>query len=268
MTTARSFLFVPGDRPDRFDKAIAAGAGCTILDLEDAVKPEDKAAARAAVSEWLTAGGRAALRINPPGTEFHEEDLALVDHANLTAVLLPKAESAEDCAAVLSRMISGIALLPLIESAKGLLKAPEIAAIQGVARLLFGSIDFMNECGIEDDREGLAHARSSLVIASAAAGIMGPVDGVTLALDDPEQLAADCAAARRYGMGGKLCIHPKQVAGVEKGFSPTDTEIAQARRILSAAEDAGAKGAIRLDGKLVDIPVVDRARRTLEQAGG
>lgn len=268
MNTARSFLFVPGDRPDRFDKAVAAGSDCTILDLEDAVNPSDKHAARQAVKAWLDTGNRAALRINPPGTEFYQDDLALVSHPNLTAVLLPKAESPDECRAILSRMNDGISLLPLIESSTGVLRAAQIAATPGVARLLFGTVDFMTECGITDDTCGLLHARSVLVLASTAAGLAGPVDGVTLALDDDDQLAADCAAARGLGMGGKLCIHPRQVTGVNAGFSPSDGEIEQARRIVTAAEEAGAKGAIRLDGKLVDIPVVVRARRLLEQAGG
>ncbi|WP_102225677.1 HpcH/HpaI aldolase/citrate lyase family protein [Acidimangrovimonas sediminis] len=266
MQTARSFLFVPGDRPERFDKAIAAGADCTILDLEDAVRPEAKPEARRTIGDWLAAGNRGAVRINPPETEFHDDDLALAGAAGVGAVLLPKAESAEACRAVLAAMAPGVPLLPLIETARGLYAAAEIAAVPGVARLLFGSVDFMSDCGIEDEGDGLRHARSMLVLASAAAGIAGPVDGVTLALDDPAQLAADCSRARGIGMAGKLCIHPRQVAGVNAGFSPSDAEVAQARRIVAAADSAGAKGAIRLDGKLVDLPVVERAHRILRTA--
>ncbi len=266
MNDARSFLFVPGDRPDRFDKAVAAGADCTILDLEDAVRPDDKAAARHAVAAWLRGGHRGAVRLNPADTDFHDADLHLLDEPTLTAVLLPKAESAAECRAVLARMPAGVPLLPLIETATGLLAAPRIAAVDGVARLLFGSVDFMADCGIGDEAAGLVHARSALVVASAAAGIAGPVDGVTLALDDADRLAADCAAARGLGMAGKLCIHPRQVAGVNRGFRPSRDEVATARRIVAAAEATGSRGAIRLDGRLVDRPVVDRAYRVIAQS--
>lgn len=265
MNSARSFLFVPGDRPERFDKAVAAGADCTILDLEDAVRPEDKEAAREHIRSWLAAGHRAAIRINPVGTSFHQGDLEIAAMPGVTAVLLPKAETAQDCRDVLGLMAAGVVLLPLIETARGLLSAPDIAAVDGVVRLLFGSVDFQSDCGIADDADGLRHARSALVIASAAAGIAGPVDGVTLALDDAEQLHRDCQSARGLGMAGKLCIHPRQVAQVHAGFAPTRTEIDAARRIVDAADMPGAKGALRLDGKLIDQPVIDRARRVLDQ---
>ena len=175
MNSARSFLFVPGDRPERFDKAVGAGADCTILDLEDAVRPEDKEAAREHIRSWLAAGHRAAIRINPVGTSFHQGDLEIAAMPGVTAVLLPKAEIAQDCRDVLGLMAAGVALLPLIETARGLLSAPDIAAVDGVVRLLFGSVDFQSDCGIADDADGLRHARSALVIASAAAGIAGPV---------------------------------------------------------------------------------------------
>ncbi|MFV0492700.1 MAG: HpcH/HpaI aldolase/citrate lyase family protein [Pseudorhodobacter sp.] len=266
IATARSFLFVPGDRDDRFDKAIAAGADCTILDLEDAVRPEEKATARRKVSGWLAAGNRAAVRINSRDTEYYRDDLDLLRSENITAVFLPKAQSEEDCHDVLQAMKPGVALLPLVECAIGLMAAPRIASVEGVRRLVFGSVDFMSSCGIADDRQGLLYARSALVQASAIAGIAGPVDGVTLALDDSEQLALDCHMARGLGMTGKLCIHPRQVKGVNEGFSPSQDELDEARRIVSAAEAAGARGAIRLDGKLVDLPVVERAYRIIEQS--
>lgn len=265
MKTARSFLFVPGDRPERFDKAIAAQADCTILDLEDAVKPEAKDGARDAIKAWLDAGHHGAIRINPKDTPFHDRDRELLGHVGITAVLLPKAETVTDCEAVLSAMKVGVPLFPLIETARGLLAVEQIAAVPGVVRLLFGSVDFMADCGIQDGLDGLRHARSTLVIASAAAGISGPVDGVTLSLDDLDQLAVDCRMARELGMAGKLCIHPRQVAGVNAGFSPSEAEVAQARKIITAAEAPDANGSIRLDGKLVDLPVIDRARQVLEQ---
>jgi len=266
MKAARSFLFVPGDRPDRFDKAVAAGADCTILDLEDAVRVEDKLEARTAILNWLDAGNRAALRVNGADSQDYALDLALACHPGVVAVLLPKAESAAACNMILKSMNPDIPLLPLVESAAGLFAAREIATVEGVERLLFGSVDFMVDCGIEDDTTGLIFARSMLVAASAAAGIAGPVDGVTLALNDPAALVRDCQSARGLGMSGKLCVHPKQVTDVNRGFTPAANEVAQARRIIEAADEAGARGAIMLDGRLVDLPVVERARRTLDLA--
>jgi citrate lyase subunit beta / citryl-CoA lyase len=264
----RSHLFVPGDRPERFDKAVAAGADITILDLEDAVLPDAKDKAREAIGAWLGQGNRAAIRINPAGTQWHEADAELAAHANVTAVMLPKAETGEALAAFAARLRPGAAILPLVESALGVWNALEIAKAPGVRQIAFGTVDFQLDAGIdgEDEDRAFLYARSRLVLASAIARIAPPADGVTIALDDEARLAADVAAARALGFGGKLCIHPRQVAAVNEGFSPSEAETEKARRIVEAAEAAGA-GAIRLDGKLIDKPVVERAKRTLANVG-
>lgn len=260
--THRSYLFVPGDRPDRFDKAVAAGADVTVLDLEDAVKPEQKAVARRAIRDWLSAGGRAAVRVNGIGTEWHDEDVRLLALPGVTLAMLPKAEDAAALAGFVAGLPPDLPVTPLIETAQGILEAPAIAKVKSVLQLAFGSVDFQLDAGIEGDGDELLFPRSQLVLASAAAGIAAPVDGVTVALNDAEQLTAETRRARRLGFGGKLCIHPRQVAVVHQAFAPDHVEIERARAIVAAADSAAA-GAIRLDGKLIDRPVVERARRVL-----
>lgn len=264
----RSYLFVPGDRPERFAKAAAAGADCVILDLEDAVLPEAKSEARAHVEAWLSAGNRAAVRINGLDTPWHSADMALSALPGLTALILPKAEAGADLDALAAGLPAGTPLVPIVESAKGLLTAEAIAAMPGVQRLAFGSVDYCNDLGIsaEDDMV-LAYPRMRIVVASASAGVGGPVDGVTLDLSDELRLRADVGLARRMGMTGKLCIHPRQVAAVHEEFMPTTAEVAEARDIVAAATAAGVKGAIRINNKMIDLPVVERSRQILALAG-
>lgn len=261
----RSFLFVPGNRPERFDKACAAGADAVILDLEDAVAPAGKEAARDGVRQWLAAGGRAWLRLNGTGTAWHGQDLDLLDAAGVLGVMLPKAEHADELRSLAAGLRPGVPLVPLIETAVGLWHARDLAAVPGVQRLAFGSVDYQLDLGIQGDGEELLQARSQLVLASRVAGVLAPVDGVTVAIDDEAVLQSDIARARRLGFGGKLCIHPKQVAAVQAGLRPPASDIDWARRVIAAAEAAG-QDAVRLDGKLVDLPIIGRARAILEAA--
>jgi len=261
----KSFLFVPGNRPERFDKACAAGADAVILDLEDAVAPTGKEAAREAVRQWLQRGGRAWLRVNGTDTPWHEADLALLDLAGVLGVLLPKAEGTGELQALAQRMRTGTPLVPLVETAVGLWHARELASVPGVQRLAFGSVDFQVDLSIQGEGEELLFARSHLVLASRVAGLLPPVDGVTVAIDDDAMLQADVARARRLGFGGKLCIHPRQVSAIQAGFRPSTADLEWARRVIEAAQGAG-HDAVRLDGKLVDKPVIDRARALLQEA--
>jgi citrate lyase subunit beta/citryl-CoA lyase len=261
MRPPRSLLFVPGDRPERFDKAIAAGAGLVIVDLEDAVAPPHKAAARDAVAGWLRAERPVALRVNGADTPWFDADVALCRHPGVVAIVLPKAEDP----AVLRDVAAGApqaALLPLIETALGVAHVETLAAAPRVQRLLFGSIDLQLDLGIAGDGDELLCFRSRLVLASRLAGIAAPVDGVSTALDDREALTADALRARRLGFGAKLCIHPKQVPVVEAAFAPTPEERAWAERVLAAAE-AAQGGAVAVDGRMVDKPVILRARALL-----
>jgi citrate lyase subunit beta/citryl-CoA lyase len=254
IVAARALLFVPGDRPDRFDKAVTAGPDGVILDLEDAVAPADKDAAREHVDEWLSRGGDALVRINGFGTPEFDADLALVSKHSCP-VVLPKAEDPAVLAGI------GAPLVPIIETATGVEAAMALCAVENVARMAFGSVDLATQLGVRhDDEVALGYARSRLVLASTANGIAPPIDGVTTALGDEAVLQADIQHARRLGFGGKLCIHPKQVAAVRKGFAPTEEELAWARRVLEAGESASA-----VDGQMVDRPVLERARRLLAQ---
>ena len=260
----RSYLFVPADRPERFAKAQRSGADAVIIDLEDAVAPDTKATARAALANWLDAGeGPVIVRVNGIDTAWFGDDLKLAAHPYVTGVMLPKAERADDLARVHAAHPSAL-LLPLVETAGGIDRVREIAGAAGVQRLVFGSIDLQLDLGISGDGEELLLFRSQLVLASRLAQLAPPVDGVSTTIDDQVTLQADAQRARRLGFGAKLCIHPRQVATVNDAFSPAASEIAWARRVVTAA--AHAQGAaVAVDGQMVDKPVLLRAQALLRQ---
>jgi len=262
---ARSFLFVPGNRPERFERACSAGADAVIVDLEDAVPPDQKAEARDALAKWLSPARPVCVRVNAPGTQWHREDLALCTLPGVAAIVLPKAEHLDD--GVLSLCAGGArALLPLVETAAGFDMLRALARAPGVQRLLFGSIDFQVDLGIDGEGEELLYFRSRLVLESRLAGIQPPVDGVCTEIDDPEMLQADTLRARRLGFGGKLCIHPRQVAVVQQAFSASPQERAWAQRVVAAAQAAGG-AAVAVDGRMVDLPVLRRAQALMQAAG-
>jgi citrate lyase subunit beta/citryl-CoA lyase len=267
---ARSLLFVPGDRPERFDKAVAGGADLVLCDLEDAVAPPNKDQARAAVAGFL-GHHPAAVRINGVDSPWHEDDLdAVIAAAGLRAVVLPKADSLAALRATTARLPAGVALYALLESARGVRDADQIAEMPGVGRLLFGNIDFGLDAGVtaEDPLESeLLYARSRIVVASRAAGLPPPVDGVTTDLYDPVVTRDAARRARNLGFGGKLCLHPKQVSVVNTAFSPDAEELRWARRVLEATADSGG-AAIRVDGEMIDAPRVELARRLLAASKG
>ncbi|MDB5848825.1 MAG: Citrate lyase subunit beta / citryl-CoA lyase [Rhodoferax sp.] len=258
----RSYLFVPGDRPDRFDKAWASAADAVILDLEDAVGVAHKAEARAAVAAWLSPERPCVLRINAADTAWHADDLELLRHPGVAALMLPKAEQI-DPALVQLCVANGQPLLPIVESARGFSRLEALAATPSVARLVFGSIDFQVDLGIPGDDDALLYFRSQIVLASRLAGLQPPVDGVTTAIGDHAVLGTDTERARRLGFGGKLCIHPAQVPTVNALFSPGAVEVAWAERVVAAiAASNGA--AVAVDGKMVDRPVILKAERLLD----
>lgn len=263
IATARTLLFVPGDRPDRFAKAAASGADLVVIDLEDAVGAQDKRRAREHAATWIAANrGPTALRINGPGTPWFEDDLALAAVLSCP-IMLPKSERAEIFETVADRTLRRCAVIALIETALGVTRAADIGGAPGVTRLAFGNVDLAGQLGIDpDDHLALAHARSQVVLASAAAELPPPLDGVTTAVRDQAALAADVAQARRLGFSGKLCIHPDQVPPVAAAFAPSEDELRWARAVL------GAKGAVAVvDGQMIDRPVTERARRLLSTAG-
>jgi citrate lyase subunit beta/citryl-CoA lyase len=268
---ARSMLFVPGHQSARFDKACQSGADAVVLDLEDAVPPDRKDEARTQVAQWLAgrgagdgAGPMIVVRINAADTPWHAADVDLCRHAGVDALMLPKAEGAAVLRAIGARL-PAVALLPLVETARGVARLDEIAAAPGVQRLVFGTIDFQADLDIEGDGDELLYFRSRMVLASRVAGLQPPVDGVSTAIDDAAHVEADALRARRLGFGAKLCIHPKQVAMVNQGFSPTQAQVDWARRVIEA--DAASGGApVAVDGKMVDRPVVLKAQSILRAA--
>jgi len=259
---ARTLLFVPGSRPDRFDKAFAAGADLVVLDLEDAVGPDAKQEARNDVVEAVRRAGRTpvAVRINAPRTPWHDEDVDAL--AGLECgVMVPKAESTAALRALAARLPGASRVIALIESAAGVLAAEDIARSPEVARLAFGSLDLAAELNVDpDDRTALLFARMRLLFASAAAGLAPPIDGVTADVRDAQRLESDVEYAKRLGYAAKLCIHPAQLATVERLFRPGADEVAWARRVLDAAAGVEDGGVVTLDGAMVDAPVVKRAR--------
>ncbi|VXC36247.1 HpcH/HpaI aldolase/citrate lyase family protein [Nocardioides sp. AX2bis] len=260
--TARSWLFVPATRPERFSKAAASGADMVVVDLEDAVPPGEKAAARSEAGAWLAGEGAGAVRVNPADSPHHADDLAaLAGLRGLRAVLVPMADSVDALARVHRQLGPDVAVVAQVETALGLVRAVDLASAPGVVRLAFGHLDFAFDVDAAPEPEAMAYARSTLVVASRAAGVAGPVDSVTTDLDDARATQRDAARARAFGFTGKLCIHPHQVAAVNEAMSPTDAQVAWAGRVLAAGP-----GAVRVDGQMVDAPVVARAERILERS--
>jgi citrate lyase subunit beta/citryl-CoA lyase len=256
-------LFVPGNRPDRFSKALQSGADAVIIDLEDAVPPQSKKEARATVAAWLSAANPVYVRVNAHGTEWHDDDVRAVARQGLRGVVLPKAQDPRRVPELAAQLPEPASLLPIVENAQGLWNALEIARGPRVERLAFGHLDFQQDLGIDGELEELLYARSHLVLVSRLAGVAPPLDGITAALDDTERLRQDVERARRLGFGGKLCIHPRQIEWVNRGFLPSEKDIEWARRVLAAAEAAGG-AAVRMGGEMVDAPVIARAQNILQ----
>jgi citrate lyase subunit beta / citryl-CoA lyase len=269
VTSAVTALFVPGNRPERFAKAAASGADVVIIDLEDAVAGGDKAdARREAVAALRGAGVCALVRPNAPDTAEYDGDvLALLDLASqpghgLLGVVLPKAEDPGQLATLAASLPKDVPLIALVESALGLVNAVELARVPGVARLAFGAIDFALDIDADGGDRFLDHARSQLVVASRAARIAAPLDSPATAIRDTAPVAESARLGRAFGFGGKLCIHPAQLAPVAAAYTPSAEQVQWARRVLAAEG-----GAAQVDGQMVDRPVTDRARRILERAG-
>lgn len=274
VSVARSFLFVPASRPDRFAKALDSGADCIILDLEDAVPPQEKPAARDALANRLGEFetrqlGRTLVRINAPGTPWHADDLkALAEwvHRGLAGVMIAKAEAPAALDAAGATLGPGARLVPLIESLEGLDAVNLIARVPRVTRLAFGHLDFQLDlgmrCGAEEGE--LGPVRLQLVAAARRAQLAPPIDGVTIDARNVDRVTSDALRARAFGFTGKLCIHPDQVAPVNGAFSASQTELEWSRRVVEAARVNEGK-ACSMDGRMIDLPVIRLAERTLQQ---
>ncbi|MBV9861535.1 MAG: CoA ester lyase [Alphaproteobacteria bacterium] len=276
----RSFLFAPGNHPRRVEKALSLDADAVILDLEDAVAIAEKPATRAAIVAAY-AGPRSGLlyvRVNAAETEFCYGDLVEIVRPGLDGIILPKVESAAGLMAIdwlleqlerehgLARR--AIDLIPIIETGRGLAAIDAILrAGSRVRRAAFGAGDFtfdMNMVWSRAESE-LAYARAAVATASRAAGLEAPLDTVWVDLQDEEGLEASARTALGLGFQGKMCIHPGQIAVVNRVFTPSAAEVTFAERVVAAFERAEAEGsaAIQLDGKFIDYPIVYRAQRVL-----
>lgn len=269
ISQARTALFVPGDRPERFDKALTSGADSVIIDWEDAVEDGRKAFARSATAEWCSTRdlppGAVAIRVNSADTAEHELDQeavrTLITHGqNELAIVQAKTESADDVRWI-HGLLDSIPIVALIESARGLTEINAIASSGTVHRLAFGAIDFALDCGLESDPEVLAHARSAIAVHSRSAGMPGPLDSPEVSFRDDDIVQRGTTEARRFGFTGKLCIHPAQISVVHKALRPSEQDVSWAKSIIGPA-----KGAVQVDGKMVDKPLYERARRILNQA--
>jgi (S)-citramalyl-CoA lyase len=266
----RSALFVPASRAERIPKALAAGADTVIVDLEDAVEHLAKASARESLCDFLGTHRDARLwvRINDSSTSWHDDDLkACRGRPGVAGILLPKAESLAQVRHVAQ---TGLPVIPIIETARGLLNAAEVASTPGVARLAFGSLDYGLDMGLTPDTPGadtvLDHARVQVLLHSRSAGLAPALDGVFPGVQDVAGLAQAASRAQQMGFGGMLCIHPAQVPVIHAAFVPAREELDWARRVVAAHRETAA-GTFMLDGKMVDAPVIARARLVLAQAG-
>lgn len=258
---ARSWLLVSAAHPDRFGPAADSAADAVILDLEDGVIPAAKDAARAGVTEYLSGAGSAWVRINDTESKYWSEDLqALAGLAGLHGVMLAKTESAAQVEATAEALGANIPIIPLVESARGVEFAFDIASAGAVLRIAFGSGDFRRDTGAGADPQALAYPRGRLVVASRAAGIAGPIDGPTLSTDS-SVLSADLAVDRTIGLTGKLSLRKTQCPDINRAFSPAQDDIGWASEVI---ETLGEDGANVRDGS--DFPRLARARKIRELA--
>jgi citrate lyase beta subunit len=269
LETVRSLLFAPGSDERKLTRALSSEADIVVADLEDAVAPAEKDAARALACRLLAEPDSPcarAIRINGAETDHFEADLAAVAQLSLDAIVLPKASPS----AVEALGTDGPPVLAIVETAQGLRLAYEIASAPRVASLVLGAVDLGAELRLEPRADGLEilYARSKLVVDSVAAGKPGPFDVVYLGTRDNEGLEREALLARSLGMRGKACIHPAQLPVVNRVFAPSEEQIAWARDVLAAYDGALAegRGAVALDGEMIDAPVVARARTLLERA--
>jgi citrate lyase subunit beta / citryl-CoA lyase len=271
----RTLLYTPADRPERYGKAWAEGAADIVCaDLEDAVPPAGKAAARKAVREALKAPAnpncQRAVRINPIGSKEHEADLKLVLEAGPDLVVVPKCTDPEALAGSMARIEREAAgatrVVAILETAAGIVHAREICAVAGLAAVCFGAEDLAADVGMQRtaSNQEVLMARQWVVLCAAAAGIPA-IDMITPDYKDPQKTKSDAQQSRTLGFRGKMCIHPAQVPAVHEAFKPNDKDVQWARKILAAVEDAGIGkgGVITVDGTMVDVPVIMQAKQIL-----
>lgn len=266
-TLGPAILFCPADRPERFAKA-SERADAVILDLEDAVAPADKAAARGALIESELDPDRVIVRVNPPQTDAFVADLATLSQTDYRRIMVAKAESPKR----LGRIDGRFDVIALCETAKGIAQADRIADLDNVVALMWGAEDLVASIGGSSSRtpdgryrDIARYARARVLLAAAARG-KAAIDAVDLDIADTRRLAIEAADAAASGFAATACIHPRQVAVIRDAYRPDDATIVWARRVLEAAD--GARGVFSFEGTMVDEPVLRHARSVLARIGG
>lgn len=273
----RSLLYTPADRPDRYSKAWREGAADAVCaDLEDAVAPANKAQARREVVDALRATPKApslrAVRVNAWGTPYHDDDVTAALAAGCDLLVVPKCESPDVLARLAARVEAEAAgptrIVAILETALGIVQARELCAVGGLAAVCFGAEDLAADAGLRrspDNQEVLA-ARQWVALCAAAARISA-LDMITADIQDTARLGREAREAHAFGYRGKMCIHPGQVAAIHAAFRPAKEEVAWARKVLRAVENAqvASGGVVLVDGRMVDVPVIEQARRVLAE---
>lgn len=269
----RSMLFAPGTKKKVMEKALLSDADSVIIDLEDSVPMHLKEEIRNNVTEFLknnVYNKKIYVRINSWDGSWGKEDLRAMTKLSINGIMLPKAEEPAQLKAVASLLPENMELVPLLETAMGILNARELAKVEKVSRLAFGAIDFTLDIGTTLSKTGheLLFARSYLVLVSAAAGILPPIDTVYPDIHDPNGLNLELEEIKCLGMGGKLLIHPNQIEKTHMVFTPSDEELKNCQKIVDAFEEAEKQGAaaVQVDGKMVDYPVYSQALKKLQFA--
>ncbi len=258
----QSLLFVPGSRPERFEKALASGADLVVIDLEDAVGPADKESARDAAIAAL-GDPRLGIRVNGLRTKQGLADLLALSITNVPYIMIPMVEAVAEIEIAHAILGPGVGLLPLIETVKGLGVGQAVAASPGIAGVMLGGADFAGELGVAMSWDALFAARSAIVMACAAARVPS-VDVPWLDLDNLDGLADEAGRIKAMGFTAKSVVHPKHVAVVHGVMRPKAVEIAEAHEAEAAYAAAG-ESAVRFNGKMLEAPVMARYRRILAQ---
>lgn len=267
----RSWLYVPGNRPDRFASAATSGADAVVIDLEDAVPPAAKNDARQAAAAYVATATGVALyvRINNPRSPWARDDVTTVASPRLAGIRVPKVEDADEVRTVAGWLHDAGAPVPLyclIESALGVERAYDICRADPlVAGLVLGEADLAADLGTSDD-DGLRYARSRCVVAARAAGLPPPVQSVFPNVQDLDGLRTSCEQGRRLGFLGRSAIHPEQVPVINAAYTPSAAEVADARMLLESSQRRDSEAFVLPDGRFVDAAVVKQARRTLALA--
>lgn len=262
----RSFLFVPGNRSDRFDKALSTCADYIILDLEDAISPKEKAKARDLIDNWFNKQNRVInellIRVNGIDTSWYDDDIRLIKSLPIKGLVIPKVEKSEVINSASDALGEDKILVALLETVTGIINIRELASHKKISCIAFGGADFRVDSGIEGDERELDYIRTKIVLESQYAGLYRPIYSVTEDINNQARLESDVVTAKQFGFGGKLCIHPDQIDIVNKGFMPNASDIAWANNVISKINLAG-NDAVAIDGKLIDKPIIERAKHIL-----